>query len=130
MIRDGIAVDDFFKDQWTKTEVVIISKMDDDDFIHKDAAQWAVNSVPKEHFDEIIICGYKRTWKYVENSDYIGVEDYILYDGHMSIFQSFIYDTTILAYNQNLRGDIVCHDLIEKILSSERNYKCRIMNLD
>ena len=64
----------------------MISKMDDDDFIHKDAVQWVKDAVPNEHFDEIIVCGYKRTWKYVEGSDSIGVEDYVPIDGHMSIF--------------------------------------------
>ena len=79
-------MDEYIQSEWEKNDIVILTKADDDDFIHKNAAQLVYDFAIQREIDDIFVCGYKMAYRYNENSNTIGFRTYIPSDGHQATF--------------------------------------------
>lgn len=58
---------DYIKGQWDKYDIVILTRIDDDDFVNKDAVQDTRDILGTGDF-EIILCGYHYGYRYFSDT--------------------------------------------------------------
>lgn len=76
------------------------------------------------------MCGYNKGYFYIDGDDKIQCCDFGYgKTGHISIFQSYIYDAKSIKYDSSLNPYTVSHDSVKKVLE-KRGYKVDCKSLD
>ena len=122
--------DNYISSLWDENDVVAVTRIDDDDFVYKNA----VNDVQKlgnDMKDDMVVCGYSHGYMFVDKCpDKIAIVDFqCIRHGYFSIFETFMYDTRRIKYCNQLNPYSMSHDLVKKILV-EQGYNPRFVDFD
>lgn len=75
----------YTKDLWNQYDVIIMSRIDDDDFVNRFAVQDTRDVIGTRDFD-MVVCGYHHGYKYFSGVDKIEQVRRFYEAGHMSVF--------------------------------------------
>jgi hypothetical protein len=127
------SLDDYIGSLWKGNDFVSITRIDDDDFVDKDCFKTLRNHVGKMVSGkgaQVTLCGYNLGYFYVDGSWKISGCDFGYgRSGHMSIFQTYIYDTSIVNYDSKLNPYSISHDIAKKKLE-ENGYTTQHLSFD
>lgn len=112
--------------------MVILTRIDDDDFVTKYAVQDAVDlakTMSEVRDFGVIVCGYDSGYKYFAGSRFIDTHLVQHQNGHMSVFQSIIYDTNKVGFTPDASPLLKNHTMVLKELV-EKGYNVKMVKID
>lgn len=117
------------KNEWNNNDYVVLTRIDDDDFINKFAVQDVRDLIQINENIPILVSGYKYGYKYVfgENTIQNFVSEHNL--GHIAIFQSFIYRTKDVPFSTSLNPYNFPHTNVVDSLN-KLGYSFKIVHFD
>ena len=98
IIPYGEMLNSYIKDQWIANDYVILTRIDDDDFVVKYAVQ-DTRDIVSSNQASIVACGYNCGYKYYPEKYDLARHDINYERGHVSVFQSIIYDTRLFDFS-------------------------------
>lgn len=90
---------DYIKPLYDENDVIIQTRIDDDDFVNRNAVQDTRDVIGNGNFD-MILAGYHYGCKYFEGTDLISPMRYRYEWGHFSAFQSIITNTKRVPFSK------------------------------
>ena len=101
---------------WKENDIVLLTRIDDDDFVNKNAVQDTRDLIGNGQFD-MVVCGYHYGYKYFDGDDKLIVMRPDYNGGHMSIFQTVISNTKRVQFSKYANPCMFNHTKIRKQLN-------------
>ena len=114
------SLENYVSSIWKENDVVIQTRIDDDDFVNKNAVQDCRDLIENTKFN-LILCGYQYGYKYFKGTNVLYPMKKGYLNGHMSIFQSIIANTKSVEYSKNTNPFVFNHTRIRQELEQTLN---------
>lgn len=115
------SLDDYLGGLWKDNDFVVVSRIDDDDFADKDCVKRVQDFVSKMTpggQEQVQVLGYNKGYMYIEWMQHLGKVDFGYgKNGHVGIFQTFVYDTKMVKYENKISPYVIGHELVRKTLN-------------
>ena len=117
------ALENYLAQTWAENEFVAVSRLDDDDFIERDCVKqvhdYSASLVPGKP-EQVHVLGYGKGYLYVDWLQQLATIDFGYGKaGHVSIFQTFVYDTTQMAFNPKIMPFPIGNEIPKKALNAQ-----------
>lgn len=109
-------------------DILILTRIDDDDFVNRNAAQDTRDILGNGTFD-MILSGYHYGYKYFEGTGKVQSMKHNYQTGHMSVFQSIITNTKKVPFSKNINPCMFNHTKVRNNLN-ELGYNLWFISFD
>ena len=100
MPHENNAYYSYIESKWNLCKYLVLSRIDDDDFVTKNAVSDVRDLICRNPDFDILACGYKYGYKLTEGMSEIGIYESPLENGHIAIFQTLMYNTSKIKFNK------------------------------